>query len=104
MNAEVLFIEDCPHHEVAMSRLREAAELAGVDLQVMERQVRSAQEAAGWSFGGSPSILVDGQDLFPTAPVGELACRVYRAPGGRFEGAPSVEQLVQALRLRLGSA
>lgn len=73
MKADVLFIDGCPHHKVAIDRLREAAGHAGVNLEVTPRQVRSAEDAARWGFGGSPSIIVDGSDLFPTAPVGELA-------------------------------
>jgi len=48
-------------------------------------------------FHGSPSILVDGVDLFaePGAGVG-LSCRVYRTPEG-LSGAPTVEQLRAAL-------
>ena len=46
---------------------------------------------------GSPSIQVDGVDLFaaPDAAVG-LACRVYPTPDGPA-GAPTVEQLRAAL-------
>ena len=41
--------------------------------------------------------LLDGVDLFPTAPVHSLACRVY-ATGSGFAGAPTREQLEVALR------
>jgi hypothetical protein len=48
-------------------------------------------------FHGSPSILVDGIDVFagPDAGVG-LSCRVYRTPDGPA-GAPTIEQLRAAL-------
>lgn len=97
MIAEVLFIERCPHHALAVARLHEAARITGVDLTVREVRVSSAARAMKLRFGGSPSILMDGTDLFPAAQISELACRVYATDDG-LEGAPSVAQLVQALR------
>lgn len=47
---------------------------------------------------GSPTFLVDGVDPFavPGAPA-SVACRLYRRPDGRAEGAPSVADLRRAL-------
>jgi hypothetical protein len=99
MTAEVLFIDDCPHHGVAVARLREAARITGLDLLVREQRVTSAADARRMGFGGSPSIHLDGTDLFPPVQVGDLACRVYATEDGP-QGAPSVEQLVEALSER----
>lgn len=44
-------------------------------------------------FHGSPSILVDGVDVFAGAGAGlDLSCRLYQTPDGPA-GAPSVDQL-----------
>ncbi|MGO4244080.1 thioredoxin family protein, partial [Janibacter sp. RAF20_2_2] len=69
----------------------------GVDVDVEKILVTTPEQADEWSFRGSPSILVDGEDHFaePGAPVG-LSCRLYRTPDG-VEGSPTVEQLVQVL-------
>jgi hypothetical protein len=50
-------------------------------------------------FRGSPTVLVDGRDPFldRDSPVGRLACRVDRTEDG-LAGAPTVDQLVAALR------
>jgi hypothetical protein len=49
-------------------------------------------------FAGSPTVLVEGQDLFPDAPpITHLACRVYPSPDGP-SGSPSDQALVTALR------
>lgn len=101
MKAQVLFIDNCPHHELAVERLRQAAQLAGVDLVVEDRRVADAADAQLLWSGGSPTILLDGQDLFPAAGVGDLACRVYPTPHGGWAGAPTVAQLVEALRQKL---
>ena len=51
-------------------------------------------------FHGSPSILVDGVDVFaePGAGVG-LSCRIYRTPEG-LAGAPTLDQLRAKLDAR----
>ena len=50
-----------------------------------------------WGLSGSPTILVDGVDLFgqPDAVVG-LSCRLQRTAQGTT-GAPSIEHLTSAL-------
>ena len=51
-------------------------------------------------FAGSPTILVDGADLFPSdGATSDLACRVY-VSNGRMAGLPTVDELVAALRAR----
>jgi len=71
---------------------------------VTRHLVETLEEAERVGFHGSPSILVDGVDVFadPEAGVG-LSCRVYRTPDG-LAGAPTVEQLRAALAVRDGTA
>jgi hypothetical protein len=96
MDITLLYFDDCPNWRVADERLAEiAAERA--DLKVTRHLVETLEEAERVGFHGSPSILVDGVDVFaePDAGVG-LSCRVYRTPDG-LAGAPTVEQLRAAL-------
>jgi len=59
-------------------------------------RVVTDDEAQVLRFPGSPTVRVDGRDLFP-GPVGVgLACRVYRTPDGPA-GSPTVDQLVDAM-------
>ncbi|MGO4131115.1 thioredoxin family protein [Janibacter sp. RAF52] len=97
MRVQLLYFDGCPHWELADGRLGEALEALGVDVDVEKILVTTPEQADEWSFRGSPSILVDGEDHFaePGAPVG-LSCRLYRTPDG-VEGSPTVEQLVQVL-------
>lgn len=100
MRFELQHIDDCPNWEVASERLREALVATGHgDDPVAVRTVRDPDEADRMGFAGSPTIYADGIDLFPTADGGgALACRVYKTPSG-LAGAPSVEQLVEAIKL-----
>jgi hypothetical protein len=55
-------------------------------------------------FRGSPTLLVDGRDLFddPTTTVG-LSCRLYATPDG-LAGTPALDQVIDALALRASHA
>jgi hypothetical protein len=48
-------------------------------------------------MAGSPTILVEGRDLFGADPLEpSISCRLYRSARG-VEGAPTVDALVDAL-------
>ena len=95
----MLYFDGCPSWRLADERLTAiAAERA--DLTVSRQRVETPAEAERLSFHGSPSILVDGVDVFaePGDGVG-LSCRVYRTPEGPA-GAPTMEQLRAAIATR----
>ena len=70
------------------------------DAQVGLTVVETEAEAVAANFAGSPTILVDGRDLFPGPGVSEsLACRLYSTSAG-LAGSPTVEELVTALQER----
>ncbi len=96
MDITLRYFDDCPNRRVADGRLAEiAAERA--DITVTRHLVDTPEEAERVGFHGSPSILVDGVDVFaqPGAAVG-LSCRVYQTPDG-LAGAPTMDQLGAAL-------
>ncbi len=85
---------DCPNWHVADRRLREALiGLGRPDQPISYQRVEDPEEAERVSFGGSPTILIDGVDPYadPAGPAG-YACRVYDG-----DAAPTVAQLRQAL-------
>lgn len=98
MNIEVLHIEDCPSWVEAGNRLSEALNLTGHDdATIVYRLLRNPGDTAGSPFAGSPTITIDGEDLFPSSGrTGELACRVYMTPSG-MAGLPTLEQLISAI-------
>jgi len=96
MDITLLYFEDCPNWKVADERLSAiAAERAGI--RMSRHLVETATEAERTRFHGSPSILVDGVDVFaePGSEVG-LSCRRYLTPDG-YQGAPTLDQLRVAL-------
>ena len=96
MDITLLYFEDCPNWKVADERLALIAAERG-DVTVTHRLVETPEDAERVGFLGSPSIQIDGVDLFaePGAPIG-LACRRYPVPVGH-EGAPTLDQLRGAL-------
>ncbi|WP_026059443.1 DF family (seleno)protein [Microbacterium yannicii] len=97
MSIQILHIEACPNWIDAGNRVREALRFLGSDAEVTFQLVRSTEDAAELRFAGSPTILLDGEDLFPGGePTYELACRIYATPSG-LAGLPTTEQLVAAI-------
>lgn len=101
MNIEVLHIEDCPSWVQAGHRLREALDATGFSNETISLTLlRTAEDAARAPFAGSPTIVVDGQDLFPDGErTADLACRVYPTPAG-LAGLPTTAQLIEAINSR----
>lgn len=98
---EVLWWEGCPSTEKALVELRHALGDLRLDrAEVRIREITSDAEAARVGFRGSPTILIDGEDVCPAGP-GEpaaLTCRVYRRRDGRISPTPDPEDLRDALR------
>lgn len=90
------YFDDCPNWKIADERLKLlAAERPEI---VLKRQtVDTVEEAEQVGFHGSPSILINGVDVFAdaSAPVG-LTCRRYMTEEGPA-GVPTLEQVRAAL-------
>ncbi len=97
----MLTVSDCPHRAEAIAGVREALDATGhVGVAVTERVVATVEEAAAAGMHGSPTILVDGGDLFSSGLEGpSLSCRLYRSTAG-VAGAPAVAALIDALDRR----
>lgn len=101
MNVELLWWEGCPSTERALTAVREALTDLGLgDVEIRMREVRSDADAEDSRFVGSPTILIDGVDLVPTAADEQigLSCRVYRRRDGRVSPIPDPDDLREALR------
>ncbi|HEX9229501.1 MAG TPA: thioredoxin family protein [Arthrobacter sp.] len=101
MRIELLHIDECPNTREAQARLESAlANLGHSDIPVNLRLVAAPADMAGSGFAGSPTITVNGADIFPAgAPADDLACRIYRTPAG-LAGLPTLGQITEALKKR----
>ncbi len=93
---EILFFAGCPNHEPTVKLAREVLGELGLDAEIREIPVETAEEAERRRFVGSPSVRVNGKDIERDAQHRTdfgLSCRMYE--GG---GVPPKDLLVQALR------
>ncbi len=98
MKAEVLYFDGCPTYEAATKTLRAVLAEVGLEAEVQLVAVNSDEEARSLKFPGSPTIRVDGEDLFPAGEREDwwLGCRIYVTPEG-LKGSPTAEMLRNAL-------
>jgi hypothetical protein len=101
VRVELLHIDECPGWVETGARLRRALELLGLtDVPVEITLIRTEEDAVARHFAGSPTILVDGADLFPSeGRTHDLACRVYVTDAG-LAPMPAQAQIIAALRAR----
>jgi hypothetical protein len=98
MRVEVLYFDGCPTYVAATRNLSEVLSELGIDAEVELVGVNSDEDAERLRFPGSPTIRVDGRDLFPIAERGvwALGCRTYATPKG-LKGHPTREMIREAL-------
>ena len=96
---ELLWWAGCPTHGQAADLLRRVLEdLGRGEVHVVEREVRSREEAARLGFPGSPTFQVGRRDLFPVDAPPALTCRVYGRADGRSSPLPDADDLAARLR------
>ena len=98
MRVEIRHTADCPNWEQAALVVRQALIATGhPDETIVSREIRTRLDAEHFPYAGSPTITVDGVDIFPEAErVGDLACRLYLTPNG-LAGLPTLGQVTDAL-------
>jgi hypothetical protein len=91
----LLFFDGCPNWQLTDARLTRLADDLGFELE--RCQVETDEDAQRLQFRGSPTVLIDGREVFATGdePIG-LSCRMYQTDHG-LAGAPTVEQLHDVL-------
>ncbi len=100
---ELLWWEGCPSTDRAREELRAALRDVGLgEAEIRMREIRTDEDAVEAAFVGSPTILIDGADLFASdrsedPPIG-LSCRVYRRRDGRISPTPDLDDLREVLR------
>ena len=98
MKIEILHFDSCPTYRVTGETLRQVLAEEGLEADIELVAVNSDEEARRLRFPGSPTIRVDGRDLFPTPEREDwrLVCRVYTTPEGLM-GSPTAQMLKAAL-------
>ena len=105
MKTEITLVydADCPNVRAARAALREALEHARLEPVWIEYDRAAPDIPERFLRFGSPTILVDGEDVADEPAVAAAAsCRVYQAASG-LRGVPPVEAIVAAIHRRRGA-
>ncbi|MBA3491471.1 MAG: ABC transporter permease [Rubrobacteraceae bacterium] len=101
VKVELLYFDGCPGYRGAGQNLKGALMREGVRGEVELVAVNTDAEAGALRFPGSPTIRVDGRDLFPSFATERvdwrLGCRIYTTPEG-LKDHPTEEMIRAALR------
>lgn len=99
MRVKLLYFDGCPSYRTAAMTLEQVFVEEGIDASIEMIRVVDEDDAVSKQFVGSPTLRVNGMDLFPDQMSGVYAmqCRVYPTPEG-FRSAPSKEMLRGALQ------
>ena len=97
MRLQILHVPDCPGAE-ALNGVLAPLLAARPDIQVTRQVVTTEGEAGRLGMAGSPTILADGRDLFPSpCQQPSLSCRLYPGEHGQLGPAPTAAQLRETL-------
>ena len=90
---EVQYFDGCPNSDLMIVRVREAIERATIEIDCKERLVDTPELADQFKFRGSPTLLIDDEDIegLPVPEKGNLSCRYY------INGIPETDQILQAI-------
>ena len=101
MKVELIYDQDCPNVNDARAQLLQAFFEVGTSPSWIEWDRKSGDAPDYAQRFGSPTILVDGEDVDPdnSAPSGNC-CRLYSGQSGRMSGVPRVDRIASALSKR----
>ena len=92
MRVEVLYFDGCPTYVSATRNVSEVLSELGMEAEVEMVAVNSDEDAKRLRFPGSPTIRVDGRDLFPVPERGIWALVAgSEPPRTPFSGSPTSE-------------
>lgn len=97
-HVELIYDMDCPNVQCARKALLEGFSKVSLQPSWTEWDRGATESPAYVRQYGSPTILVDGRDVAGEArgDAGS-SCRLYRNGSGKFEPAPSVKRITEAL-------
>jgi len=98
MKIELLYFDSCPSWQIALETLNSALREERITETVNVMEIMNDEQAGQEKFLGSPSIRINGIDLwFEQRENYSLSCRVYATPEG-VKGSPTVEMLRSKIR------
>lgn len=94
LKIEVQYFTGCPNSKTMLERVREAINLASIEIDYKETLIETPEEADKVKFRGSPTLLINGIDFenLQEPENGNLSCRYYQ------KGLPTIEQIFDQIK------
>lgn len=103
MKIELLYFDGCPSWQTALENLKSVLEEEEITETVNVMEIVNDEQAQQEKFLGSPSIRIDGRDLwFERRENYSLSCRVYATPDG-VKGFPITEMFRSKIKRAISS-
>jgi len=96
MKVELIYDHSCPNVGEARKRLKEAFVRLKLDQEWQEWERSDEKAPAHVLRYGSPTILVDGRDIFENSETSGDSCRIYHDDQGLTQRVPTVSQICAA--------
>ena len=97
MIIDLLYFDDCPSWEKVMADLETIQKEGSLEFSIHLLNMKSDEEASRLKFLGSPSIQINGIDLWPEdRPSYAMNCRMYQTADG-LKGWPTLDMIRQKL-------
>ena len=101
MKIDLLYFDGCPSWQIALDILKRVLREEGIPEPVNVIEIVNDEQAQKEKFLGSPSIRINGIDLWLEQRENySLSCRVYATPEG-VKGWPTNEMLRSKIKLML---
>ncbi|MBK5233861.1 MAG: hypothetical protein JJE13_12880 [Thermoleophilia bacterium] len=103
MKIELLYFEGCPSYEGLLPVLKRLLGREGVASEIELHRIETPEAAEKEEFLGSPTLLIDGEDVQPGAGDRSdygLKCRLYPTDEG-LSGVPPESWIVESIRRHL---
>lgn len=99
MRVELIYDADCPNVNEARKQLLLAFTETCIEARWQEWERGAPESPAYASSYGSPTILIDGEDVAGISPTeGADCCRIYQDGKGGLGGVPPVDSIARKLR------
>jgi hypothetical protein len=93
MDIKLMYFDECPSWQTAFENLKQVLLSEQISDAVILVKIENDERAQQEKFLGSPSIWIDGQDLWTEERESySLSCRVYATPNG-VKGFPTFQML-----------
>lgn len=93
MKIELLYFDGCPSWQTALDNLQAVLEEKSITDSIQVMKIEDNEQAEQERFLGSPTIRIDGVDLWPDDRADySVSCRIYVTPKG-VKGWPTIDML-----------